>query len=59
MPRTEGTDVKRTLLARLALPTSAAALALGAVACEVEDGGTDTGTEDPIDDDGTIEDGDL
>jgi hypothetical protein len=44
--------VKRTLTSKLALTAGAAALALGAVACEVEDNGTvDDPIEDPVLDD--------
>jgi hypothetical protein len=49
--------VKRTLTTKLALAGGVAALALGAAACEVEDG-TDTTVEDPVLDDG-FEDGTM
>ena len=39
--------MKRTLTTKLTLASAAAALALGAAACEVDDGG-DAGTEDPL-----------
>jgi hypothetical protein len=47
--------VKRTLTTKLALAGGVAALALGAAACEVDDG-TDTTVEDPVLDDGTQDD---
>jgi hypothetical protein len=50
--------VKRTLTTKLALAGGVAALALGAAACEVEDG-TDTTMEDPVLDDGFENDGTL
>lgn len=43
--------MRRNLLTKLTLAASAAALAFGAVACEVEDNGTDPGVEDPALDD--------
>jgi hypothetical protein len=44
--------MKRTLTTKLTLASAAAALALGAAACEVEENGADTTTEDPLLDDG-------
>jgi hypothetical protein len=49
--------MKRTLTTKLTLASAAAALALGAAACEVEDNGADPGTEDPLLDDGAEDDG--
>ena len=43
--------MKRTLTTKLALATGVAALSLGAVACEVENGEVDP-IEDPVMDDG-------
>ena len=46
--------MKRTLSTRMTVATAAAALALGAAACEVEDGGTgDETMEEPLLDDGS------
>jgi hypothetical protein len=56
-PRLEGAPMKRTLTTKLTLASAAAALALGAAACEVEDNGADPGTEDPLLDDGAEDDG--
>lgn len=47
--------MKRTKLTKLALATSAAALALGAAACEIENGELDP-VEDPLLDDSFDED---
>lgn len=41
--------MKRTLTTKLTLTTAAAALALGATACDVEDpNGADDGVDDPV-----------
>jgi hypothetical protein len=48
---TEEPRVKRNLTTKLALSGAAAALAFGAVACEVEEGTQDPGLDDPIIDD--------
>lgn len=48
--------MKRTLTTKLALAGGVAALALGAAACEVDDG-TDTTVEDPVLDEGFEDDG--
>ncbi len=51
--------MRRNLTTKLALSGAAAALALGAAACEVEEGpGGDTGIDDPLMDD-TVTEGDL
>ncbi|GGI05812.1 hypothetical protein [Egicoccus halophilus] len=51
--------MKRTLMHRLTIAASASALALGAAACQVEDGGDglDPAQEDPLMDDGMTDDG--
>jgi hypothetical protein len=50
--------MKRNLTSTLALSSAVAALALGATACEIEEGtGGDPGIEDPLmDDTGTLDD---
>ena len=50
--------MKRTFTARMTLLSGAAALALGAAACEVENG-TDEPIEDPVPEDDLLEDEDL
>ena len=40
--------MKRTLTTKLTLASAAAALALGAAACEVEDGDLEDPVEDPL-----------
>ena len=47
--------MKHTLTTKITLASAAAALALGAAACEVEDNGAGTTEEDPLLDDGSDE----
>jgi hypothetical protein len=47
--------MKRTLTMKITLASAAGALALGAAACEVEENGADTTTDDELLDDGSEE----
>jgi hypothetical protein len=47
----KGHEMRRTLLPKLAVASATAALAFGAVACEVDDDGTSPGQEDDLFDD--------
>ena len=51
--------MKRTLTAKMTLLSGAAALALGAAACEVENGTMDDPVQDDFTDDDLLEDEDL
>jgi hypothetical protein len=51
--------MKRTLTARMTLLSGAAALALGAAACDVEDTGTDEPIENDVVEEDLLEDEDL